>query len=209
MHLRMWGDATRSGEIGDTQDLGSCALWRGVQSPPRAHTFIHWARRHGFRGGGSSSCLARVGVSPPGWVLNRYPREISIRDGREDPPCSISLMHVGCWRILMRCCEPPTGSSGLSRRAVLRFGALLGTLVWRFLRVLVSLLLVRRLVLAVSASSADARRVFSFCAGCGAVGFGSALFPCGECVSGDGAGLQTLLVANHYTGDPEGSGFVV
>lgn len=94
------------------------------------------------------------------------------------------------------------GSSGLSRRAVLRFGALFGA----------------GLALSAcsgqssagssagssaSASSADARRVFRFAQGAAPLGLDPALFPVASTYQVTAQVLQTLLVANHYTGDPE------
>ncbi|WP_314935971.1 ABC transporter substrate-binding protein [Rothia mucilaginosa] len=94
------------------------------------------------------------------------------------------------------------GSSGLSRRAVLRFGALFSA----------------GLALSAcsgqssagssagssaSASSADARRVFRFAQGAAPLGLDPALFPVASTYQVTAQVLQTLLVANHYTGDPE------
>ena len=92
------------------------------------------------------------------------------------------------------------GSSGLSRRAVLRFGTLFSA----------------GLALSAcsgqssagssasaSASSADARRVFRFAQGAAPLGLDPALFPVASTYQVTAQVLQTLLVANHYTGDPE------
>ena len=94
------------------------------------------------------------------------------------------------------------GSSGLSRRAVLRFGALFSA----------------GLALSAcsgqssagspvgssaSASSAEARRVFRFAQGAAPLGLDPALFPVASTYQVTAQVLQTLLVANHYTGDPE------
>lgn len=94
------------------------------------------------------------------------------------------------------------GSSGLSRRAVLRFGALFSA----------------GLALSAcsdqssagssagssaSASSADARRVFRFAQGAAPLGLDPSLFPVASTYQVTAQVLQTLLVANHYTGDPE------
>lgn len=92
------------------------------------------------------------------------------------------------------------GSSGLSRRAVLRFGALFSA----------------GLALSAcsgqssagssasaSASSADARRVFRFAQGAAPLSLDPALFPVASTYQVTAQVLQTLLVANHYTGDPE------
>lgn len=94
------------------------------------------------------------------------------------------------------------GSSGLSRRAVLRFGALFSA----------------GLALSAcsdqssagssadssaSASSADTRRVFRFAQGAAPLGLDPALFPVASTYQVTAQVLQTLLVANHYTGDPE------
>ena len=94
------------------------------------------------------------------------------------------------------------GSSGLSRRAVLRFGALFSA----------------GLALSAcsgqssagssagssaSASSADARRVFRFAQGAAPLGLDPVLFPVASTYQVTAQVLQTLLVANHYTGDPE------
>ena len=96
------------------------------------------------------------------------------------------------------------GSSGLSRRAVLRFGALFsaglalsacsgqssaGSSVGSSANA--------------SASSADARRVFRFAQGAAPLGLDPALFPVASTYQVTAQVLQTLLVANHYTGDPE------
>lgn len=97
------------------------------------------------------------------------------------------------------------GSSGLSRRAVLRFGAFFSA----------------GLALSAcsghssadsgqssagssaSASSADVRRVFRFAQGAAPLGLDPALFPVASTYQVTVQVLQTLLVANHYTGDPE------
>lgn len=92
------------------------------------------------------------------------------------------------------------GSSGLSRRTVLRFGALFSA----------------GLALSAcsgqssagssasaSASSADARRVFRFAQGAAPLGLDPTLFPVASTYQVTAQVLQTLLVANHYTGDPE------
>ena len=94
------------------------------------------------------------------------------------------------------------GSSGLTRRAVLRFGALFSA----------------GLALSAcsdqssagssagssaSASSADARRVFRFAQGAAPLGLDPALFPVASTYQVTAQVLQTLLAANHYTGDPE------
>ena len=94
------------------------------------------------------------------------------------------------------------GSSGLSRRAVLRFGALFSA----------------GLALSAcsgqsstgspasslaSASPADVRRMFRFAQGAAPLGLDPALFPVGSTYQVTAQVLQTLLVANHYTGDPE------
>ena len=54
-----------------------------------------------------------------------------------------------------------------------------------------------------SASSADARRVFRFAQGAAPLGLDPALFPVASTYQVTVQVLQTLLVANHYTGDPE------
>lgn len=94
------------------------------------------------------------------------------------------------------------GSSGLSRRAVLRFGALFSA----------------GLALSscsgqsstgssasslASASPADVRRMFRFAQGAAPLGLDPALFPVASTYQVTAQVLQTLLVANHYTGDPE------
>lgn len=106
---------------------------------------------------------------------------------------------VGSSDVLLRA---TAGSSGLSRRAVLRFGALFSA----------------GLALSAcsgqssagssagssaSASSADARRVFRFAQGAAPLGLDPALFPVASTYQVTAQVLQTLLVANHYTGDPE------
>ncbi len=104
---------------------------------------------------------------------------------------------VGNSDVLLRA---TAGSSGLSRRAVLRFGALFSA----------------GLALSAcsgqssagssasaSASSADARRVFRFAQGAAPLGLDPALFPVASTYQVTAQILQTLLVANHYTGDPE------
>lgn len=94
------------------------------------------------------------------------------------------------------------GSSGLSRRAVLRFGALFSA----------GLALSAcsdqssagsSVTSSASASSADARRVFRFAQGAAPLGLDPALFPVASTYQVTAQVLQTLLVANHYTGDPE------
>jgi len=54
-----------------------------------------------------------------------------------------------------------------------------------------------------SASSADVRRVFRFAQGAAPLGLDPALFPVASTYQVTAQVLQTLLVANHYTGDPE------
>ena len=108
-----------------------------------------------------------------------------------------ALSAVGSSDALLRA---TAGSSGLSRRAVLRFGALFSA----------------GLALSAcsgqssagssasaSASSADARRVFRFAQGAAPLGLDPALFPVASTYQVTAQVLQTLLVANHYTGDPE------
>lgn len=94
------------------------------------------------------------------------------------------------------------GSSGLSRRAVLRFGALFSA----------GLALSAcsgqssagsSVGSSASASSADVRRVFRFAQGAAPLGLDPALFPVASTYQVTAQVLQTLLVANHYTGDPE------
>lgn len=98
------------------------------------------------------------------------------------------------------------GSSGLSRRAVLRFGALFSA----------GLALSAcsdqssagssagsSVGSSASASSADARRVFRFAQGAAPLGLDPVLFPVASTYQVTAQVLQTLLVANHYTGDPE------
>lgn len=94
------------------------------------------------------------------------------------------------------------GSSGLSRRAVLRFGTLFSA----------GLALSAcsgqssagsSVGSSASASSADVRRVFRFAQGAAPLGLDPALFPVASTYQVTAQVLQTLLVANHYTGDPE------
>ena len=55
-----------SGEIGRHAGFRFLCLTAWGFKSPLAHTHSHWARRHGFRGGGfSCMCLAGVGVSRP------------------------------------------------------------------------------------------------------------------------------------------------
>lgn len=92
------------------------------------------------------------------------------------------------------------GSSGLSRRAVLRFGALFSA------GLALSACSGQSSVgssASASASSADARRVFRFAQGAAPLGLDPALFPVASTYQVTAQVLQTLLVANHYTGDPE------
>lgn len=94
------------------------------------------------------------------------------------------------------------GSSGLSRRAVLRFGALFSA------GLVLSACSGQSSVgssvgSSASASSADARRVFRFAQGAAPLGLDPALFPVASTYQVTAQVLQTLLVANHYTGDPE------
>ena len=94
------------------------------------------------------------------------------------------------------------GSSGLSRRAVLRFGALFSA--GLALSACSGQSSVGSSVgSSASASSADARRVFRFAQGAAPLGFDPALFPVASTYQVTAQVLQTLLVANHYTGDPE------
>ena len=90
------------------------------------------------------------------------------------------------------------GSSGLSRRAVLRFGALFSAGL-----ALSACSDQSSAGSSASASSADARRVFRFAQGAAPLGLDPALFPVASTYQVTAQVLQTLLVANHYTGDPE------
>ena len=94
------------------------------------------------------------------------------------------------------------GSSGLSRRAVLRFGALFSA--GLALSACSGQSSVGSSVgSSASASSADARRVFRFAQGAAPLGLDPSLFPVASTYQVTAQVLQTLLVANHYTGDPE------
>ena len=85
------------------------------------------------------------------------------------------------------------GSSGLSRRAVLRFGALFSAgLALSACSGQSSAGSSTGSSASASASSADARRVFRFAQGA-AAGFGSGVVSCGEYVSGDGAGFADVV----------------
>ncbi|WP_311452129.1 ABC transporter substrate-binding protein [uncultured Rothia sp.] len=90
------------------------------------------------------------------------------------------------------------GSSGLSRRAVLRFGALFSAGL-----ALSACSDQSSAGSSASASSADARRVFRFAQGAAPLGLDPALSPVASTYQVTAQVLQTLLVANHYTGDPE------
>ena len=90
------------------------------------------------------------------------------------------------------------GSSGLSRRAVLRFGALFSAGL-----ALSACSGQSSAGSSASASSADARRVFRFAQGAAPLGLDPSLFPVASTYQVTAQVLQTLLVANHYTGDPE------
>ena len=90
------------------------------------------------------------------------------------------------------------GSSGLSRRAVLRFGALFSAGL-----ALSACSGQSSAGSSAGASSADARRVFRFAQGAAPLGLDPALFPVASTYQVTAQVLQTLLVANHYTGDPE------
>ena len=96
------------------------------------------------------------------------------------------------------------GSSGLSRRAVLRFGALFSAgLALSACSGQSSAGSSGGSSASASASSADARRVFRFAQGAAPLGLDPALFPVASTYQVTAQVLQTLLVANHYTGDPE------
>lgn len=96
------------------------------------------------------------------------------------------------------------GSSGLSRRAVLRFGALFSAgLALSACSGQSSAGSSTGSSASASASSADARRVFRFAQGAAPLGLDPALFPVASTYQVTAQVLQTLLVANHYTGDPE------
>lgn len=96
------------------------------------------------------------------------------------------------------------GSSGLSRRAVLRFGALFSAgLALSACSDQSSAGSSAGSSASASASSADARRVFRFAQGAAPLGLDPALFPVASTYQVTAQVLQTLLVANHYTGDPE------
>lgn len=94
------------------------------------------------------------------------------------------------------------GSSGLSRRAVLRFGALFSAGLALSACSGQSSTGSSASSLA-SASPADVRRMFRFAQGAAPLGLDPALFPVGSTYQVTAQVLQTLLVANHYTGDPE------
>lgn len=96
------------------------------------------------------------------------------------------------------------GSSGLSRRAVLRFGALFSAgLALSACSDQSSAGSSAGSSASASASSANARRVFRFAQGAAPLGLDPALFPVASTYQVTAQVLQTLLVANHYTGDPE------
>ena len=94
------------------------------------------------------------------------------------------------------------GSSGLSRRAVLRFGALFSAGLALSACSGQSSTGSSASSLA-SASPADVRRMFRFAQGAAPLGLDPALFPVASTYQVTAQILQTLLVANHYTGDPE------
>lgn len=94
------------------------------------------------------------------------------------------------------------GSSGLSRRAVLRFGALFSAGLALSACSGQSSTGSSASSLA-SASPADVRRMFRFAQGAAPLGLDPALFPVASTYQVTAQVLQTLLVANHYTGDPE------
>ena len=94
------------------------------------------------------------------------------------------------------------GSSGLSRRAVLRFGALFSAGLALSACSGQSSTGSSASSLA-SASPADVRRMFRFAQGAAPLGLDPALFPVASTYQLTAQVLQTLLVANHYTGDPE------
>lgn len=96
------------------------------------------------------------------------------------------------------------GSSGLSRRAVLRFGALFSAgLALSACSGQSSAGSSTGSSASASASSANARRVLRFAQGAAPLGLDPALFPVASTYQVTAQVLQTLLVANHYTGDPE------
>lgn len=96
------------------------------------------------------------------------------------------------------------GSSGLSRRAVLRFGTLFSAgLALSACSGQSSAGSSGGSSASASASSADARRVFRFAQGAAPLGLDPVLFPVASTYQVTAQVLQTLLVANHYTGDPE------
>ena len=108
---------------------------------------------------------------------------------------------VGSSDVLLRA---TAGSSGLSRRAVLRFGALFSAgLALSACSGQSSAGSSTGSSASASASSADARRVFRFAQGAAPLGLDPALFPVASTYQVTAQVLQTLLVANHYTGDPE------
>ena len=94
------------------------------------------------------------------------------------------------------------GSSGLSRRAVLRFGALFSAGLALSACSGQSSTGSSASSLA-SASPADVRRMFRFAQGAAPLGLDPALFPVASTYQVTAQVLQTLLVANHYTGDPQ------
>ena len=94
------------------------------------------------------------------------------------------------------------GSSGLSRRAVLRFGALFSAGLALSACSGQSSTGSSASSLA-SASPADVRRMFRFAQGAAPLGLDPALFPVASTYQVTAQVLQTFLVANHYTGDPE------
>ena len=94
------------------------------------------------------------------------------------------------------------GSSGLSRRAVLRFGALFSAGLALSACSGQSSTGSSASSLA-SASPADVRRMFRFAQGAAPLGLDPALFPVASTYQVTAQVLQTLLVANHYTGGPE------
>lgn len=111
---------------------------------------------------------------------------------------------VGSSDALLRATAGSSGLSGLSRRAVLRFGALFSAgLALSACSGQSSAGSSTGSSASASASSADARRVFRFAQGAAPLGLDPALFPVASTYQVTAQVLQTLLVANHYTGDPE------
>ena len=194
-------------KLADTQDLGSCALRRGGSSPPsRTHIHIEPAATTTVAAG---LFYPRLYPHLPVALLSqiaaeRVPERGSTRYSeykhplRKRGPPVLNNHRASSARKNAELLRATAGSRGLSRRDILRFGALLsaGT----------------ALTACASngssnpnsgSSAVSTSRIFRFAQGAAPVQLDPVLSPVASTYQVTAQVLQTLLVADHYTGSPE------